>query len=177
MWSPDQNQRWLRQLIGAHRSLRRNATVYVGHDTHWAPDMRTLPLLAQTYNGSVSRVFFDEDAGKDGVRGEAPSYRDAYVHRPGRWGVFHVARFELDARTPLPPRQPWPELRCDWRTGYCDPLPPPRPSRAADSSERTDKPSGRAAKHESKRQWRELRSGASKGKRGGRGGGARARRT
>ena len=71
MWSPDQNQRWLRQLIGAHRSLRRNATVYVGHDTHWAPDMRTLPLLAQTYNGSVSRVFFDEDAGKDGVRGEA----------------------------------------------------------------------------------------------------------
>jgi hypothetical protein len=35
MWSPDQNERWLRQLIGAHHTLRRNATAYIAHDTHW----------------------------------------------------------------------------------------------------------------------------------------------
>ena len=48
-----------------------------------------LPRLAKHYGGQISRVFFDEGGALDG---EA-SYSTPYFSRPGRWGVFHLARF------------------------------------------------------------------------------------
>lgn len=89
MNSEEQNEKWLKLLLGVHEKTRTNATIYVAHDTHYHTDMRTLPRLARQYEGVISRVFFDEGAALDG---EA-SYTTPFFDRPGRWGVFHLARF------------------------------------------------------------------------------------
>lgn len=113
MWSPTQNEAWLRQLIAAHRETGKVAAAYVAHDSHWAPDMATLRRLAPHYRATnVTRVYFDEG--------------DTVGHgRPGQWGVFHVARCASpqshDARHraaagPPHPPIPTPHVRA-WHTG------------------------------------------------------------
>ena len=90
MWAPRQNEAWLRQLISAHRANERPAVAYIAHDTHWGPDMATLRRLVPHYRATnVTRLFFDEGD-------------EAGFGRPGRWGVFHLARFELGPNVPLP---------------------------------------------------------------------------
>lgn len=94
-----QNEVWLRRLLTAHASFGANATVYVAHDTHFKNDMVFLPKLAKHYKAkSIDRIFFDEGGGRDALNlvGEA-SYSTPFFDRPGRWGVFHMARFELGA--------------------------------------------------------------------------------
>jgi hypothetical protein len=109
-WPSDaagQNELWLRLIS---RALRANngarATVFIGFDAHWKPDMDVLPTLVQKYNGTVSRVFFDEGGAVSGSAVESPIFRRAthkleaslkrpFFDRPGHWGVFHVARFEV----------------------------------------------------------------------------------
>ena len=86
-----QNEKWLLQLIVAHRKLGTNASVFVGHDTHWKPDMEQLPKLVNGYGGRVSRVFFDEGGGVNGPK----SYSAKLFDRPGMWGVTHVAEFSV----------------------------------------------------------------------------------
>ena len=95
MQADPQNEAWLRLLIDAHRQSGMNASVYVAHDTHWALDMKVLPMLVKAYDGDVARVFFDEGGE---LSGEA-SYSQSFHSRPGRWGVFHVARFEVGVIT------------------------------------------------------------------------------
>lgn len=94
-----QNEAWLRQLLQMHNQNGKNATAYVAHDTHYDHDMHMLPKLAQLYNGKINRVFFDEGGG---LRG-SPSYTNPFYGRPGRWGVFHVAEFELGPLVNIPP--------------------------------------------------------------------------
>ena len=93
MWSPTQNEAWLRLLIKAHHENGRPAVAYIAHDSHWAPDMQTLRRLVPHYGATnVTRLFFDE--------GNQEGYG-----RPGRWGVFHMARFELGPGVRLPPSE------------------------------------------------------------------------
>ena len=93
MWSPRQNEAWLRQLMQVHRDSGRRAVAYIAHDSHWAPDMQTLKRLTPHYRATnVTRIFFDEG-----------DVAQAGTGRPGKWGVFHMARFELGGE--LPPRQ------------------------------------------------------------------------
>ena len=119
MWAPRQNEAWLRQLISAHRANGRKATAFIAHDIHWAPDMATLKRLAPHYHATnVTRLFFDE--------GDTAGYG-----RPGQWGVFHLARFELGPDVPLPPWQGSSELppryrehgstiaTSEWLDGFC----------------------------------------------------------
>ena len=117
MWAPRQNEAWLRQLIAAHRENGRPATAFIAHDTHWQPDMQTLRRLAPHYRATnVTRLFFDE--------GNAAGYG-----RPGRWGVFHLARFELGPNTllprwqgdgALPPRYREGKAEdSEWQDGFC----------------------------------------------------------
>jgi len=90
MWAPRQNEAWLRQLISAHRENGRVATAFIAHDTHWPPDMATLRRLIPHYRAvNVTRLFFDE--------GDVAGFG-----RPGQWGVFHLARFELGPHVTLP---------------------------------------------------------------------------
>ena len=84
-----QNEAWLRLIQATHRTLGTNATVFVAHDTHYRKDMVTLPRLAKHYGAQISRVFFDEGGSLEGE----VSYTTPYFSRPGRWGVFHLARF------------------------------------------------------------------------------------
>lgn len=118
MWAPRQNEAWLRQLISAHQENGRRATAFVAHDIHWKPDMQTLRRLVPHYRATnVTRLFFDE--------GNAAGYG-----RPGQWGVFSVARFELGPQTVLPKWQGEgvlpPRYRegkaadAEWQDGYCD---------------------------------------------------------
>ena len=109
-WPSDaggQNELWLRiiarnlKVQGQHR-----ATVYVGFDSHWQPDMQSLPDLVGKYNGTVDRIFFDEGGVVKGDAKDSPTYQRAqnklmasirrpFYNRPGHWGVFHVGRFEI----------------------------------------------------------------------------------
>lgn len=93
-WWPmaaQQSPGWL-DLVHAAHDADHPAEVYVAHDTHNLNDIQQMPSLFHRYNGtSVHRVFFDE-----GGRLHGPaSYTLTYWGRPGRWGVFHVARFEV----------------------------------------------------------------------------------
>jgi len=84
-----QNEKWLKLLLAVHARTETNATIYVAHDTHCKTDMKTLPRLTRQYKGVISRIFYDEGGFLDG---EA-SYQSPFYDRPGRWGVFHLARF------------------------------------------------------------------------------------
>lgn len=122
MWSPTQNEAWLRLLISAHRRTgMKPAVAFVAHDTHWAPDMATLKRLAPYYHATnVTRIFFDE--------GDTPH---TPTGRPGQWGVFHMARFELGPHVALPPRHAdadalpprlrtgLPAVKANWTDGFC----------------------------------------------------------
>lgn len=75
------------------------------YDTHIPEDMRYLPLLVAQYNGTVDRLFFNEGAAISSSH--EPSYGHNQLWRPGRWGVLHVARFDLGLhRGVLPPPLP-----------------------------------------------------------------------
>jgi len=109
-WPSDaggQNEMWLRiiamnlRLAGQHR-----ASVYIGFDAHWAPDMGVLDGLVHKYNGTVTRLFFDEGGRTRGPAVDSQTYarathkleasiRKPFFSRPGHWGVFHVARFDV----------------------------------------------------------------------------------
>lgn len=90
-----QNEAWLRIVRKAHRELQKPARAIVAHDTHYKFDMQMLPLLATRYDGNITRIFFDEHDPTAPIDGPAPSYKHTFVDRPGRWGVFHMADFEL----------------------------------------------------------------------------------
>lgn len=119
MWSPRQNEAWLRQLMQVHRDSGRRAVAYIAHDSHWAPDMQTLKRLTPHYRATnVTRIFFDEG-----------DVAQAGTGRPGKWGVFHMARFELGGELPprqgsgetLPPRyREGRAAESDWHKGFCD---------------------------------------------------------
>ena len=107
-WPPTLSEPWLRRLWEWRLQPRaagkraRNTTVLISFDGHVPEDMRYMPLLVAQYRGEVDRVFFDE-GGAITSRSE-PSYGHAKLWRPGRWGVLHVAKFELGpASGPLPP--------------------------------------------------------------------------
>lgn len=68
-------------------------SVFIGFDGHIPEDMRYLPLLLSRYNGSVDRLFFDEGGAL--TDRHSPSYAHPNLWRPGRWGIVHVAHFEL----------------------------------------------------------------------------------
>ena len=104
------------------------------YDGHVPEDMRYLPLLASQYRGQVDRIFFDEGSAVTSAR--EPSYSHSNKWRPGRWGVLHVARFELGAASgPLPDalqynlvqkifnnvRADWDWRRFGWRGGELPP--------------------------------------------------------
>lgn len=94
---PDQqNPVWLSQLLAAHAKLQVPATLFVAHDTHWKPDMQSLPELVSRFKDNfagISRVFFDEGGE---LKGRA-SYSQPFYSRPGQWGVFHMAHFTTEA--------------------------------------------------------------------------------
>lgn len=101
-----QNELWLHLVMRALHARRQRATVYVGYDTHWKPDMGNLPKLVRRYNGTVERLFFDEGGSISGqhrlgrgakhvMHAFEASYARPFYDRPGHWGVFHLARFEL----------------------------------------------------------------------------------
>lgn len=137
MWSPKQNEAWLRLLMSAHAESGRHAVAYIAHDTHWPADMMTLKRLAPHYRATnVTRLFFDE--GADPVAKTLPGHQEAVdaahaTHRPGQWGVFHMARFELGGPVPRPQgvseqgqlllpdryRDGRPNAS-EWRTGFCE---------------------------------------------------------
>ena len=108
-WPSDahgQNELWLRIVARALRAQGRRASVFVGFDTHWEPDMSNLPLLVRKYNGTVTRLFFDEGGAVHGPARGSPVYDKAthkllasiekpFFSRPGHWGIFHVARFDV----------------------------------------------------------------------------------
>jgi len=91
-----QNENWLQLVRNAHSTSGRQAVVYIAHDTHNADDMSLLPKLARAYSGNISRVFFDEGGDLDG----SPSYSKPQYGRPGRWGVFHMAAFQVGPDAP-----------------------------------------------------------------------------
>ena len=97
---------WLRIVARALRHKAARATVYVGFDVHWQPDMGVLPNLLRKYNGTVERLYFDEGGAISGRAVESPIYNAAhnkleaslahpFFARPGHWGVFLVARFDI----------------------------------------------------------------------------------
>ena len=101
-----QNELWLRIIARALRQKQAPASVFIGFDSHWKPDMGVLPMLLQKYNGTVERLFFDEGGAVVGRDLSSPTYRAAqnkleaslqrpFFDRPGHWGVFHVARFDV----------------------------------------------------------------------------------
>lgn len=108
-WPSDaggQNELWLLLVARALRKQGRTASVFIGADNHWEPDMKYLPALAKRYNGTVTRLFFDEGGALDGkLSPRAPgsprpaefeaSLARPFFSRPGHWGVFHVTRFDV----------------------------------------------------------------------------------
>jgi len=98
VWPPNLSEGWLRRLWKLPRPSNMSTTVLVGFDGHVPEDMRYMPLLVAHYGGSVDRVFFDE--GGDLTSGRHPSYSHPYMYRPGRWGVIHVAKFQLNGSEP-----------------------------------------------------------------------------
>jgi hypothetical protein len=118
MHAPAQNEVWLRQLMEAHRQTGRAAVAFVAHDTHHEPDMTTLGHLVSHYGATnVTRLFFDEGDFKNRVE---------KYGRPGRWGTFHLARFELGPHVPLPEWGRLPKRHrkgtppdSKWHEGYC----------------------------------------------------------
>ena len=105
VWPPTLSEIWLRRLWEfrvSRRHQRHNMTVIIPYDTHIPEDMRYLPLLAGRYNGKIERLFFDE-GGSLSSKTE-PSYAHANLWRPGRWGIFHIARFDIGTHSgPVPP--------------------------------------------------------------------------
>ena len=75
----------------AYETLNRTVTVVVGFDSHWAADLVSLTRMMKKFRGeAVKRFFFDEGG----------SWHDMFALmrgelRPGHWGVFHVARFDV----------------------------------------------------------------------------------
>ena len=102
VWPPELSEGWIRRLWSLPRAVGETATVLVGFDGHIPEDMRFLPLLVAHYGGTVERIFFDE--GGTVTSRTIPSYAHPQMWRPGRWGVIHVAKFELGAPQlkPLP---------------------------------------------------------------------------
>lgn len=108
-WPSDaggQNELWLRIVARALRVRGWRASVYIGFDAHWKPDLDYLPGLVKKYNGTVSRLFFDEGGAVRGPAVGSDVYRLAahkleasiqkpFFDRPGHWGVFHVGRFDI----------------------------------------------------------------------------------
>ena len=108
-WPSDaggQNELWLRILARALRARGARATVYIGADGHWKPDLQYLPELVRKYNGTVTRLFFDEGGALTGPAKASRIYQKAthkleasvekpFFDRPGHWGAFHVARFDV----------------------------------------------------------------------------------
>ena len=109
-WPADaagQNELWLTLIARALRLQSRRADVYIGYDLHWPPDMANLPVLAQRYNATVERLFFDEGGqlrGREPHRAPNQLSRQAefeasmtrrFYDRPGHWGVFLLLKFEV----------------------------------------------------------------------------------
>ena len=109
-WPSDaggQNELWLRIIaMNLRMSGQHQASVYIGFDSHWFADMNVLPDLVDKYNGTVTRLFFDEGGAVRGPAHASPTYARAkhkleasikkpFFSRPGHWGVFHLARFEI----------------------------------------------------------------------------------
>ncbi len=103
VFPPTLSEGWLRRLWKLRRPANITTTVLIGFDSHMPPEMRYLPLLTTHYYGSVHRLFYDEGGPLTGHN--VPSYAHEHMYRPGRWGVFHVAKFVFSARQPrrLPP--------------------------------------------------------------------------
>lgn len=131
MWSPKQNEAWLRLLLNIHAKTGKRAAAYIAHDTHWKPDMDTLRRLAPYYGATnVTRIFFDEDTAP--ANAQSPAGNPEFG-RPGHWGVFHLARFELGPHVSLPPphssrgsvlpverrRSSSRPAEAPWMSGYC----------------------------------------------------------
>ena len=108
-WPSDaggQNELWLQLISRALRAHGARASVFIGFDEHWPPDMGVLPPLVRKYNGTVEKVFFDEGGAVVGPARASPTYQRAthkleaslarpFFSRPGHWGVFLLARFEV----------------------------------------------------------------------------------
>ena len=128
-WPPQLSEKWLRRIWKAcptpncrtavsiaHSTIYRGCqvtaarttelSVFVAFDGHIPEDMRYLPLLADRYNGTIARLFFDE--GGPITDTAVPIYAHPNLWRPGRWGTLHVARFRLGSGVgyiqPLPER-------------------------------------------------------------------------
>lgn len=98
--------RWLRIVARAVAARGRHATVYIGFDSHYREDMVNLPQIVRAYDGNVTRIHFDEGGLVLGADTNAVHYAGAeqkfeasvarpYFTRPGHWGVFHVAAFDV----------------------------------------------------------------------------------
>ena len=108
-WPSDaggQNELWLLLIARALRLAGRTASVYIGADYHWKPDMKYMYELAKRYNGTIQRLFFDEGGQMRGpaVPRQPGSSRAAefeaslarpFYDRPGHWGIFFVSRFDI----------------------------------------------------------------------------------
>ena len=96
VWPPLRSQEFLRELGQLYERSARRGIAYISFDGHVREDMAALPLLLRAWEGTVERLFFDEGGALDS--GTEPSYTRPQLYRPGRWGIFHVARFELSGR-------------------------------------------------------------------------------
>ena len=108
-WPSDamgQNELWLRIVSRALRFRQAKASIFIGFDAHWQPDLQVLPTLLSKYNGTVERLFFDEGGKVTGHAKDSATYQRAenkleasiahpFYNRPGHWGVFMVAKFEV----------------------------------------------------------------------------------
>ena len=67
-WWPNDasvNEKWLKIVNKALQARNRRATVFIGFDSQCRPDMNELPLIANRYNATVRRLFFDEGGAVD----------------------------------------------------------------------------------------------------------------
>ena len=107
--------------------------------------MATLKRLAPHYRATnVTRLFFDEgDTAQPGTG------------RPGKWGVFHMARFELGGKLPSPQaaKSVLPEryregkaAETEWHKGFCEVAETPEGSTrdACENAEKGSVPLGSA---------------------------------
>ena len=79
-WPSDamgQNELWLRIVSRALRFRQAKASIFIGFDAHWQPDLQVLPTLLSKYNGTVERLFFDEGGKVTGHAKDSATYQRA----------------------------------------------------------------------------------------------------